>query len=71
MGPFSHTLSYEVMPMKPPIQAESFLRRGEQPVSARDLDQARRTQLALWLKMTYLNELYQGKATFSPKKKTG
>lgn len=52
------------MAKKQEIRAESFVHVGEELVNTDDLDDGRRRRLATWLKITYLNALFRGKAEF-------
>ena len=42
----------------------SFVHIGDELVSTDELDDEQRRKLATWLKTTYLNTLFQGKAEF-------
>ncbi len=46
------------------IKVVSYVHVGDQLVNTEDLDPERRRQLATWLKCTYLNALFEGKAKF-------
>ena len=46
------------------IKTVSFVHIGDELVSTDDLDDEQRRRLATWLKTTYLNTLFQGKAEF-------
>ena len=48
------------------IKVVSYVHVGDQPVCTDDLDPERKRQLATWLKCTYLNALFEGKARFYP-----
>ena len=48
------------------IKVVSYVHVGDQLVRTDDLDPERKRQLATWLKCTYLNALYEGKARFYP-----
>lgn len=48
------------------IKVVSYVHVGEQLVNTEDLDPERKRQLATWIKCTYLNALYEGKAKFRP-----
>ena len=48
------------------IKVVSYVHVGEQLVNTEELDPERRQQLATWIKCTYLNELFRGKARFYP-----
>lgn len=48
------------------IKVVSYVHVGEQLVNTEELDPERRQQLATWIKCTYLNALYEGKAKFYP-----
>ena len=47
------------------IQVESYVHVGDQLVNTRDLTHEQKVQLAGWIKLTYCQELYRGKAVFS------
>ena len=46
------------------IKTVSYVHVGDQLVCTDDLDPERKRQLATWIKCTYLNALYAGKAKF-------
>ena len=46
------------------IRTASFVHIGNELVNTDDLDDTQRRKLATWLKTTYLNTLFQGKAEF-------
>lgn len=46
------------------IRTVSFVHMGDQLVNTDNLDDDQRRRLATWLKTTYLNTLFQGKAVF-------
>ena len=48
------------------IKVVSYVHVGDQLVCTDDLDPERKRQLATWLKCTYLNALFEGKAKFYP-----
>lgn len=48
------------------IKVISYVHVGDQLVNTEDLDPERKQQLATWLKCTYLNALFEGKAKFYP-----
>ena len=48
------------------IKVVSYVHVGDQLVNTEDLDPERKRQLATWIKCTYLNTLYAGKAKFYP-----
>ena len=48
--------------MKEAIRGESYILRGDQMIPVQSLPQKDRERLANWLKETYLNELYRGRA---------
>lgn len=48
------------------IKVVSYVHVGDQLVNTEDLDPDRKRQLATWIKCTYLNTLYEGKAKFYP-----
>jgi len=52
------------MPKKPEIRTASFVHIGDELVNTDDLDDEQRRRLATWLKTTYLNALFKGKAEF-------
>lgn len=48
------------------IKVVSYVHVGDRLVNTDDLDPERKRQLATWIKCTYLNALYAGKAKFYP-----
>ena len=52
------------MAKKQEIKTVSFVHIGDELVNTEDLDDVQRRKLATWLKTTYLNTLFQGKAEF-------
>lgn len=52
------------MAKKREIRTASFVHIGDELVSTDGLDDDQRRRLATWLKTTYLNTLFQGKAEF-------
>ncbi len=48
------------------IKVVSYVHVDGQLVNTDDLDPERKRQLATWLKCTYLNALFEGKARFYP-----
>lgn len=52
------------MAKKREIQTVSFVHIGGELVNTDDLNDDQRRRLATWLKTTYLNALFQGKAEF-------
>lgn len=52
------------MAKKQEIKTVSFVHIGDELVNTDDLDDDQRRRLATWLKTTYLNTLFQGKAKF-------
>ena len=52
------------MAKKQEIRTASFVHIGDELVNTDDLDDDQRRRLATWLKTTYLNTLFQGKAEF-------
>ena len=52
------------MGKKPEIRTVSFVHIGDKLVSTDDLNDEQRCKLATWLKITYLNALFHGKAAF-------
>lgn len=52
------------------IITESYVYRGGELVPTGALSDAERGRLARWLKMTYLNELYRGRAEIRPEEET-
>ncbi len=57
------------MAQPPEIKTVSYVRIGEELVNTDDLTQAHKGCLATWLKLTYLNNLFMGKAKFTEKSK--
>jgi len=49
---------------KQEIKTVSFVHIGDELVNTDDLNDDQRRRLATWLKTTYLNTLFQGKAEF-------
>ena len=49
------------------IKTVSYVHVGDQLVNTDDLSREQKKELATWLKVTYLNTLYQGKAVFRVK----
>ena len=52
------------MTKKREIRTVSFVHIGDELVNTDDLDDDQRRRLATWLKTTYLNTLFHGKAEF-------
>lgn len=48
------------------IKVVSYVHVGDQLVCTDDLDPEQKRRLATWLKCTYLNALYEGRAKFYP-----
>lgn len=48
------------------IRTVSYVHVGDRLVNTDELSPEQRAELATWLKCTYLNELYRGKAEFRP-----
>ena len=48
------------------IRTESYVHVGEKLVNTKDLTEEQKKQLGTWLKSTYLNALFCGKAVFRP-----
>ncbi|MDE6589762.1 MAG: hypothetical protein K2K53_05340 [Oscillospiraceae bacterium] len=48
------------------IKVVSYVHVGDQLVNTDDLDSEQKRQLATWIKCTYLNALFAGKAKFYP-----
>ena len=46
------------------INVVSYVHVGDQLVNTEDLNPEQKRQLATWIKCTYLNALYEGKAKF-------
>lgn len=46
------------------IRTESYVHVGDKLVNTDDLNDEQRRKVATWLKITYLNALFQGKAEF-------
>jgi len=49
---------------KQEIRTVSFVHIGDELVNTDDLDDEQRRRLATWLKTTYLNTLFKGRAEF-------
>ena len=52
--------------MKKEIQVQSYVRQEGRLIPVEDLPPPQREDLAVWLKSTYLNELFRGRAGFRP-----
>lgn len=52
------------MARKQEIRTVSFVHIGDELVNTDDLNEEQRRKLATWLKTTYLNALFRGKAEF-------
>ena len=52
------------MAKKQEIRTVSFVHIGDELVNTDDLNDDQRRRLATWLKTTYLNTLFRGKAAF-------
>lgn len=52
------------MAKKQEIRTVSFVHIGDELVNTDDLNDEQRRRLATWLKTTYLNALFRGKAEF-------
>lgn len=52
------------MAKKQEIKTVSFVHIGEELVNTDDLNDEQRRKLATWLKITYLNTLFRGRAEF-------
>ena len=50
------------------IQVESYMHAGEGFISTKKLDKEARERLAIWLKETYLNEIFRGIGRVAPQK---
>ena len=48
------------------IKVVSYVHVGDQLVETSQLDPDKRRELATWIKCTYLNALFEGKAKFRP-----
>lgn len=53
------------------LKTEAYVHIGDGLVNTDDLDREQRRRLATWLKSTYLNTLFQGKAQFFERGGTG
>ena len=51
------------------IKVISYVHVGDELVNTADLDDEKRRELATWIKCTYLNTLYEGKARFWPEER--
>lgn len=49
------------------IKTVSYVHIGDKLVETGELDGARRRELGVWLKITYLNHMFQGSAVFQEK----
>lgn len=54
--------------MKREIRVESYVQRNEQKIPVEDLLPQQREAFAIWLKETYLNELFRGKGQVAAEK---
>ena len=52
------------MAKKQKIKTVSYVHVGDKLVNTKDLNDEQRRRLAMWLKITYLNALFEGEATF-------
>lgn len=52
------------MPKKAKIKAVSYVHVGDRLVNTDELTEEQRRKLAVWLKTTYLNTLFEGRAVF-------
>ena len=52
------------------LRGMAYIRVGEALVPVDSLDNGQRRQLALWLKTTYLNSLFQDRLSFHPAEET-
>ena len=52
------------MAKKQEIKTASFVHIGDELVNTEELNDEQRRRLATWLKTTYLNTLFKGKAEF-------
>ena len=48
------------------IKVRSYVRVGEELIETSNLTQEQKKQLGLWLTLTFMNNLYAGKAEFRP-----
>ena len=55
------------MPKKLILKTVSYVHVGDQLVNTSDLTEEQRRKLAVWLKTTYLNNLFSGQAVFYDK----
>lgn len=53
------------------INVVSYVHVGDQLVNTADLNPEQKRRLATWIKCTYLNALYEGKAKFYPVEEGG
>ena len=54
--------------MKKEIQVQSYVRQEGRLIPVEDLPPPQREDLAVWLKSTYLNELFRGAGRVFPEK---
>ena len=54
----------KLMEKKQNIKTVSYVHVGDKLVNTKDLNDEQRLRLATWLKITYLNALFEGEATF-------
>lgn len=52
------------MAKAPDIIVSTYVRRAGELVDTRELDPEERRKFSTWLKLTYLNRLFEGKAKF-------
>ena len=50
-----------------PIRVEAYVTVGDREVNVDDLTAEQKARLSSWLRVTYLNELFRGKAVFYEK----
>lgn len=61
-----HRNTGEVIGLEREIQVESYVNTAAGLTATESLGEAQREQLALWLKATYLNELFRGIGHVTP-----
>ena len=57
-------MGVKLMAKEQKIKTVSYVHVGDKLVNTKDLNEEQRRTLATWLKITYLNALFEGEATF-------
>ena len=58
-------MGVKLMVKKQKIKTVSYVHVGDKLLNTKDLNDEQRRTLTTWLKITYLNALFEGEATFS------